>query len=349
MSATKDKKTGKWISRFYYTDSSGERKQFFKRGFETKKAALDFEREFLAKAEFKLSMSFAQLVELYLEDTKYRVKETTFNLRKKVINQRILTKFDKQVITDITPADIRTFQNTLIDKNYSPTYLKLIHSILSSIFNFAVKFYELKENPCHKAGSIGKTKTQMSIWTLEEFKKVILECREKRFDIYTILNLLFFTGMRIGELKALTYSDIDFENNLIKINKTLVRIHGEDCVTSPKTESSNREVLIDENLSAILKEYCTKIYGLDENTRLFPLDETNIRKLIKSFAKKAGVKEIRVHDLRHSHASLLIYLGVNPLAVSKRLGHENLETTLKVYAHLYQDSAKKIVELLSNL
>lgn len=349
MSATKDVKSGKWISRFYYTDYEGNKKQAFKRGFLTKKEALEYEREFLAKAEFQVTMSFNQLVELYLDDIRHRIKETTFNLRKTVINKRIQVIFNTHSICDISPADIRIFQNKIISEEYSQTYLKLINSTLSSIFNFAVKFYKLKENPCHKAGSIGRVKTKMNIWTLEEFKKVINECKEERFDIYTILNVLFFTGMRIGELKALTYEDIDFENKSIKINKTLVKINGKDISTSPKTESSNREILIDDNLIKILKLYCNKLYKVSNTSRLFLLNETNIRKMMKKFAKKAGVKEIRVHDLRHSHASLLIYLGVNPLAISKRLGHDNLETTLKVYAHLYQDSAKKIIELLDNL
>lgn len=349
MSATKDAKSGKWISRFYYTDYEGNKKQAFKRGFATKKEALEYEREFLAKAEFQVTMSFNQLVELYLDDIKHRIKETTFNLRKSVINKRIQIVFNTQAICDISPADIRIFQNKLMSEKYSQTYLKLINSTLSSIFNFAVKFYKLKENPCHKAGSIGKVKRQMNIWTLEEFRKVIAECKEERFDIYTILNVLFFTGMRIGELKALTYEDIDFENKSIRINKTLVRINGKDIATSPKTESSNRDILIDDKLIDILKLYCSKLYEVSNTSRLFLLNETNIRKMIKNFAKKAGVKEIRVHDLRHSHASLLIYLGVNPLAISKRLGHDNLETTLKVYAHMYQDSAKKIVELLCDL
>lgn len=349
MSATRDNKSGKWISRFYYTDYEGNRKQAFKRGFTTKKEALEYEREFLAKTEFQVTITFNQLIELYMADIKHRIKETTFNLRKIIITQRIQKFFNKQAICDITPADVRIFQNQLIAGGYSQTYLKLIHSTLSSIFNFAVKFYKLKENPCHKAGSIGKTRTQMNIWTLEEFRKVADQCKEKRYDIYTILNVLFFTGMRIGELKALTYKDIDLENKVINVNKTLVRIKGKDVATTPKTESSNRKILIDDNLVEILKVYCSKIYDLEDTTRLFLSDETNIRKLMKFFARSAGVKIIRIHDLRHSHASLLIYLGVNPLAISKRLGHDNLETTLRVYSHLYQDSAKKIVELLDEL
>ena len=155
--------------------------------------------------------------------------------------------------------------------------------------------------------------------------------------------------MRIGELLALTYGDIDFEKQTIRINKTLVRINGKNEVTPPKTESSTREILINKKLVDIIKKYSEKLYGLNKETRLFKLHQTNIRKQIKSFAEKVGVKIIRVHDLRHSHASLLIHLGVNPLAISKRLGHENIDTTLNTYSHLYPDASKKIVEMLEEV
>ncbi len=348
MPASKSK-SGSWISRFYYTTYNGERKQAFKRGFSTKKEALEYERDFLAKAEFQVSMSFKNLCYLYLDDISHRVKATTYNLRKVVINQRILPTLEKMQVCELTPAHIRKFQNSLmLDKKYSQTYLKLINSTLSGIFNFAVKFYKLESNPVTKAGSIGKTKTDMDIWTVEEFKKVS-EISEKRIDIYTILNVLFFTGMRIGELLALTYEDIDFEKQTIRINKTLVRINGRNEVTPPKTESSIREILINKKLVDIIKKYSEKLYSLNKETRLFKLHQTNIRKQIKSFAEKVGVKIIRVHDLRHSHASLLIHLGVNPLAISKRLGHENIDTTLNTYSHLYPDASKKIVEMLEEV
>lgn len=120
-------------------------------------------------------------------------------------------------------------------------------------------------------------------------------------------------------------------------------------MTPPKTESSIREILINKKLVDIIKKYSEKLYSLNKETRLFKLHQTNIRKQIKSFAEKVGVKIIRVHDLRHSHASLLIHLGVNPLAISKRLGHENIDTTLNTYSHLYPDASKKIVEMLEEV
>ncbi|MEG2347098.1 MAG: site-specific integrase [Cetobacterium sp.] len=349
MPATKDK-NGTWISRFYYITHTGERKQSFKRGFKTKKEALEYEREFLTSPDANITSTFEEMCKLYLDDISCRVKASTTNLRQVVLKQRILPYFKDKNISEITPNDVRLFQNLLMkETEYSQTYLRLINSTLTAVFNYAVKFHKLESNPVTKAGTIGKLRTEIEIWTINDFKRVSEVVKDKRIDIYTILNILFYTGMRIGELLALEYGDIDFRKKTIKINKTLSRINGEDIVTPPKTDSSIREIMINDSLLEILKVYSRKIYALKLETRLFRLHQTNIRKQIKKFATEAGIKEIRVHDLRHSHASLLIHLGVNPLAISKRLGHEKVDTTLNVYSHLYPDSSEKIIAMLEEL
>lgn len=348
MPATKAK-NGTWTSRFYITDHNGERFQTYKRGFKTKKSALEYEMKMLTSPDINITSSFTDMCNLYLDDISCRVKATTANLRRVVLTQRIIPYFKNCKLSEITPSDIRTFQNLLMkETEYSQTYLRLINSTLTAVFNYAVKFHDLSYNPVTKAGTIGKLGTEINIWTIDDFKRVSAEA-EERIDIYTILNLLFYTGMRIGELLALEYGDINFKKKTIKINKTLSRINGEDLVTPPKTESSNREIMINDSLLEILKIYTRKIYALKMETRLFRLHQTNIRKQIKKFAERVGVKEIRIHDLRHSHASLLIHLGVNPLAISKRLGHEKVDTTLNVYSHLYPDSSEKIIAMLEEL
>ncbi|MEG2347993.1 MAG: site-specific integrase [Cetobacterium sp.] len=350
MSATKAT-NGTWTSRFYYTNYTGERKQAFKRGFKTKKEALEYERDYLAKAEFNVTMKFESLIELYLEDIAHRIKPTTLILRKRIVRNKIIPYFKNFQINEITPITIRNFHNKLITEDYSQTYLKLVGSTLSSVFAFAVNFYKLPENPCIKAGSIGKltSEKEMQIWTIEEFKLVSQIAKDNRYDIYIILNILFFTGIRIGELLALTLEDINFDKKIIKINKTLVRIDGENVSTTTKTEAGRRDILVNDKLLADISSYSKKIYELNKTNRLFQIDRTNVSKQIKKFATLAGVKEIRIHDLRHSHASLLIHLGVNPLAISKRLGHEKVDTTLNVYSHLYPNASEKIVEMLENL
>jgi integrase len=347
MSATKDS-NGTWISRFYYDDHEGTRKQKFKRGFKTKKEALEYEREFLAKAEYKISMTFESLVEIYLNDISHRLRETTIALRKSIIKEHLMPYFKNKPVSEITPIVVRKFQNELISKNYTATYLKLINTTLSSIFNYAVSFCNLKQNPVRIAGSIGKKAApEMQIWTLEEFQKVI--AKAERIDMFTILNVLYWTGIRLGELLALTLEDIDLEKGTININKSYSRVEKKDIIGSTKTASSKRVVTITTHLVNVLKDYISKLYEPEPTGRLFILDPALIRREMKKIAVAAGVKIIRVHDLRHSHASLLIHLNVNPLFISKRLGHEKVDTTLNIYAHLYPDSSEKIIELLNKL
>lgn len=351
MPALKDDKSGNWISRFYYTDYNGERKQKFKRGFKTKKEAMEFEREFISKSEFSVTMSFRSLYELYIEDIKHRLKPGTIALRESIFNINILPFFENYKINEITPILIRKFQNSLItsDKKYTNSYLKLMNTTLNSLFNYAIQFHKLEINPCTKAGSIGSKKsTEMNIWTIEEFK-LFCEIAKEKEVIYTIMNILFWTGMRLGEMLALEVKDIDFENKTIAINKSFSKIKGKDIIGSTKTQGSTRIIKINSQLVEILNTYISKIYDHKENTRLFFYQAEWIRINMKKIARKAGIKIIRVHDLRHSHASLLIHLGINPLLISKRLGHEKVDTTLNVYSHLYPDSSEKMIELLEKL
>lgn len=351
MPATKDKK-GTWISRFYYTDYQGERKRVFKRGFQTKKEALEYEREFLSKSKFQITMTFQSLYELYMEDLSCRLREHTMQNKKYIIESKILPFFKNIQIKDITPIVIRKWQNNILSSknpSYSQTYIKTIHNQLTAIFNYAIKFYPLEENPCHKAGSIGrKYAEEMTIWTPEEFKLFAETLKESK-PLFTGFNILFWCGIRIGELLALEIKDIDFEKNTLNIDKSYQRINKKDVITPPKTPKSKRVIDITSQLSDILKEYLETIYNPTPNTRLFPHTKFFFEHNMKKYTKIAGLKKIRIHDLRHSHASLLIHLGINPLAIARRLGHEKVETTLNTYSHLFPNTNKMIIELLENI
>ncbi|MEG0517008.1 MAG: site-specific integrase [Cetobacterium sp.] len=353
MPATKDK-NGTWVSRFYYTTYTGEKKQSFKRGFKTKKEALEYEREFLSTKNFTSDITFRKLAELYLNDIKNRIKETTFLSKQGIIEDKILPIFADKYIEEITPVIVRQFQNELLSyKNkdgmgYKPTYLKLLNSCLSAILNFAVKFHNLNSNPCIKAGTIGKRSAgEMHIWTVDEFNKFINIVSDP--ELYVAYNLLFWTGMRIGEMLALTYDDVDFDKNTIRINKTYTKKNGRILITTPKTSGSKRVIAVTEDVIKIMKEYRSKIYANESSDRLFSYHVEHYRKKMKEYAKSVNIKKIRVHDLRHSHASLLIHLGVNPVAISKRLGHERLDTTLNTYSHLYADSNDELMKKLESL
>ena len=348
MKAEKDKKTGKWLIQYRYTDWQGKRRKSTKRGFATKREAEEWLRNFLITQKADFDMKFEDFWKMYCADMETRLREHTMRTKKYIVELKILPYFGDKRVNDITAADIRQWQNELIKMGYSPTYLKTINNQLSAIFNYAVRYYDLKSNPCVKAGSMGKSKAEeMDFWTGEEFRKFIDSVMNKRLS-YMAFMTLYWTGMRMGELLALNPKDIDLEKRTISITKSYQRLGKKDVITPPKTPKSKRVITIPEFLAADIKDYIDSLYELQENDRLFPITKYYLEHEMQRGIKESGVKRIRVHDLRHSHASMLIELGFSPLEIANRLGHEKVETTLNTYAHLYPNKQIKLAERLDS-
>ena len=348
MKAEKDKKTGKWLIQYRYTDWQGKRRKSTKRGFATKREAEEWLRNFLITQKADFDMKFADFWKMYCADMETRLREHTMRTKKYIVELKILLYFGNKRVNDITAADIRQWQNELIKMGYSPTYLKTINNQLSAIFNYAVRYYDLKSNPCAKAGSMGKSKAEeMDFWTGEEFRRFIDSVMNKRLS-YMAFMTLYWTGMRLGELLALNPKDVDLEKRTISITKSYQRLGKKDVITPPKTPKSKRVITIPEFLAADIKDYMDSLYDLQENDRLFPITKYYLEHEMQRGIKESGVKRIRVHDLRHSHASMLIELGFSPLEIANRLGHEKVETTLNTYAHLYPNKQTKLAERLDS-
>ena len=348
MKAEKDKKTGKWLIQYRYTDWQGKRRKSTKRGFATKREAEEWLRNFLIKQKADFDMKFEDFWKMYYADIETRLREHTMRTKKYIVELKILPYFGNKRVNDITAADIRQWQNELIKMGYSPTYLKTINNQLSAIFNYAIRYYDLKSNPCAKAGSMGKSKAEeMDFWTGEEFRKFIDSVMNKRLS-YMAFMTLYWTGMRLGELLALNPKDVDLEKRTISITKSYQRLGKKDVITPPKTPKSKRVITVPEFLAADIKDYMDSLYDLQENDRLFPITKYYLEHEMQRGIKESGVKRIRVHDLRHSHASMLIELGFSPLEIANRLGHEKVETTLNTYAHLYLNKQTKLAERLDS-
>ena len=303
----------KWRVLYRYTDFKGERKQTQKRGFATKREALAWEHEAMLKSESKLDMSFASFFEIYETDKKKRVKENTWESKSHIIRTKIVPYFGGRKIAEIEPKDVIAWQNELLaykgenGEVYSPTYLKTIHAQFSAIFNHAVRYYHLPSNPAQRAGAMGS----------EEHKE-----------------MLYWCGIRLGELLALTPKDFDFEKQTLTINKSYQRLNGKDVITSPKTKKSNRTIKMPKFLCEEMQDYIGMLYEIEENERLFRITKHYLHHEMDRGAKEAGVKRIRIHDLRHSAISLLIEMGFSALAIAERVGHESIDITYK-YAHLF--------------
>lgn len=348
MPAYKDEKTGSWYAKFYYEGFLGERKTKFKRGFETKKDALDYEREFLVMQQGSVSMKLESFVEVYFKDKEGRLKLRTVDTKRKLIEQKIIPYFAEKTLDEITPLDLMKWQNDLLNKGFKPTYLRMIQNQMTALFNHAERFYGLKNNPCKKIDKMGKPNAkELNFWTKEEFDIFIDSFSDDEKVYKLIYELLFWLGCRIGEVMALTFSDIDYEKSTVTINKTLFRRGKEILITTPKTESSVREVTIPEFLVDEIKQYAESIYKPEKDNRLFELTDRAVQKKIKSKANKCHLKPIRVHDLRHSHVAFLIEKGVQPLVIAQRVGHDSVNTTMNIYGHLYPNKQKQIADMLN--
>ena len=271
-------------------------------------------------------MNFKSFVDTYTVDMKNRVKENTWHTKEHILRTKILPYFAKRKINEIQPKDIIAWQNEMLNiknKNgqpYSPVYLKTLHNQLSAIFNHAVRFYGLRENPAAKAGNMGKAKAR---------------------------EMLFWCGVREGELLALTPDDFDFEKKTVSITKSYQRIGGSDIITDPKTKKSNRVIKMPDFLAEEIKEYIGQLYGIKKSARLFEVTKSYLHHEMDRGSEAAGVKRIRIHDLRHSHISLLIEMGYSPVAIAGRVGHESIDITLG-YAHLFPSTQDDMADKLND-
>ena len=352
MSVSKDKERGTWKIYTRYTDWQGIKQVHTKRGFTTKKAAQEYEREFMSKKAKDINMGFPQFVEIYMEDMKPRLKYNTYLTKKHIIESKLLPYFKYKSLTDISATDVIQWQNVLLgtrdenDRPYAQTYLRTIQNQLSAILNHACRFYGLSINSSSQAGKMGKSKAkEMLFWTKDEYLKFAEVMKDKPVSYYAF-EILYWTGIREGELLALQRGDIDLEKHKLKINKSYQHLEGKDYITSPKTEKSNRVIELPGFLCKELEDYFGMIYRCENNIRLFPFSKSYLHHEMDRGSKVAGVKRIRIHDIRHSHVALLIELSFSPVAIAERLGHEGIAVTFN-YAHLYPSKQIALAEKLN--
>ena len=264
MAAYKDEERGTWYVSFYYEDWTGAKKRKVKRGFRTKKEALNFESEYKRTAKADMDMTMGEFVEVYFRDKAQSLKDRSIKNKRDTMNAQLLPYFKDRPMNSITPAEIIQWQNTIIEKGYSDDYLKTIQNQMTALFNHAKNIYNLADNPCDKVKRMGKTsKKKMKFWTIEEYRQFMTGI-EPGSKYYVLFELLFWTGAREGEALSITPADIDFERNLLHINKTYYRMHGKDVITSPKTEESNRTISIPEFLKKEIQDY-----GYDEQLQYY--------------------------------------------------------------------------------
>ncbi|MDD3230525.1 MAG: site-specific integrase [Oscillospiraceae bacterium] len=336
----------KWKATFRYTDWTGKRVLKKKEGFNKKGDAQEFEREFLLKNSRSCDMSFASLVELYRGDAEHRVREGTQDTQDSIIDKWLLPYFGELQVNEIDAVTIRTWQNVVMSsinprtgKKYAETYIRSINSRLSAIFNYAVMFYNLKANPCRPAGYMGKKKAgKMKFWTLDEFNLAMAQVSSWSFRV--AFQIMYWLGFREGECLALQPADI-LPSKVARVEKTHHRRKGEDKNGPPKTDNSYRDTSMPDFLYDEILRYIDALCDIQDHDRIFYFQKGTLGRALTEAANAAGVKRIRIHDLRHSHAALLVELGYSIVAVAERLG-DTVEVAMSTYSHLYPNKMEAI-------
>ncbi len=344
-----------------YHPVTGKQIQKYKSGFKTKKEAKEeYSKLILASAEElavdKEQPIFKTFVEdIYLPWYKTQVKESTYKNRYSTI-QKHFAYFYRKKVNEIEPIHVQTWQLKLA-KEFSPNYVRIVQGMLAVAFDRAIILGLCDRNPARMVGNVKSKKVKVDFWTLEEFQKVIsLLYKGDYYEHYLFISfwLLFMTGMRIGEAAALQWDDIDFETGLLSITKTLYyKSMTEYKFVEPKTQASKRTIVIDEDTIRELKEWkevqqkvlkdCNFVISYSG----IPTSKHTLPRALEKLAGLAGIHRIKIHALRHSHASLLISMGENPLIIKDRLGHEKIQTTLGTYGHLYPNSNFEVAKKLA--
>ena len=353
----------KWVFYTWITTLDGKRRKKFSKAYHTKKEALAAEREYIARLgnynEDK-SMTFKDLYLAYYEYQKDKVKDTTLKTYRDRI--KYMQLLDNVKLKDLNATHYELWRKEIIKADIKDSYRNDIQKFIKIVLNWGTKMYNLDfrlfYNKIVKFENPNEIKEEMDFYTFEEFKQFI-SC-ETDLKYKCLYETLYYCGLRKGEARALTWKDIDFEDKELKVSKTCSPIGGDEsqyyAITTPKTKSSIRTIPIPETLLNDLKnllEHDKKLYGFKKSWYIFgdsePITNHKIRTHKNSLCKKANLKQIRIHDFRHSCASLLLNNGANITTVAKYLGHSKIDETLNTYSHMFKNKLNDVVNTINNL
>lgn len=335
-----------------------KRKQITKSGFTTKKEA----QEDCAKiiSEFssgtyveKNKLTLGTFMNDFLETKKQSIRESTLRNYLQVTKNHIIPHLGKMTLQNITPADISRFYAKLLEK-LSNNMVGNVHILLSSALSQALRWGMMKNNPMQLIKKPKQIKKEMRIWDKKELKLFLSAVKQHR--VYIAFHLALSTGMRQSEILGLRWKDVDLTNATIQIVQTLSH-DGKTILQSTKTKSGNRQISLDKSTIEALKHH-RKIM-LEERMSVKDFEDYGLvvssisgvpktpRSLLYTFytyMKLANVSKIAFHDLRHTHATLLLSEGINPKVVAERLGHANIVITLQTYSHVLPSMQKEVAE-----
>lgn len=332
---------GRWYASFYYRTPSGELKKKYKRSFDTEAEAEAYEKRFLENAGDPSQMTVLELIDSYLAYVRPRIRWSTYDTKALTLRTKVVPFFKNKLAGTVRPLDIVRWQGwleSLRQKNgkpYSATFIRKTNSEVSALFNYAEKQLGLKPNPTKKVKKTGSARAdEMLFWTKEEYEHFLDAISDKDISFYAF-EILYWTGIREGELLALTPEDFDLDAATLTLSKSFARRNGKDVIGPPKTKMSYRTIVLSDFLVEEIRAWF-EYADFAEGERIFPHTKSFLHHEMDRGCLKSGVKRIRIHDLRHSHVSMLIHMGFSAVAIAARMGHESQEITFR-YAHLFPD------------
>ena len=364
------KKDGKqkYRVRVNYTDSLGRSRQIERTAYGSDEAKqLERELSHSVKVETPAAkLTVGQLYEEYMQAIRYEVREITLSKKQEVMKNHIIPHLEGVKLDKLNVQTLQRWKQDIEDKHLSIRTRKNIYSEFRAMLNYAVKMEYLPKNPLLKVGNFKaplEEHKEMDFYTPEEFGKFISAARQlaeestdlQSWNIYVFFNTAFFCGMRKGEIYALNWHDV--QNGEVNITKSICqKLKGQDRVTPPKNKSSIRKIQIPAPLQKILDEHYSRCSAQPCFTDdylvcggITALRNTSVENANKKIAALSGVKKIRIHDFRHSHASLLANNGINIQEIARRLGHSDIGITLKTYSHLYPKESERALSVLNNI
>lgn len=344
MSVYKDKNTNTWYFSVRFKDYTGKQKQTTRRGFKLKRDAEQAQAEFLAARQFDDKTTFKQAADAYIAEITPQRKMATIDSYTYWLDHA-MTVFHDMPLASIDSRMILEWYNGIISK-YSQKTAVLIDTHFRTFYRYGIRRLGIDDALQYLPPRRRQIEKKVKFWTIDQYKRFRSVVDDSFY--LAIFDLLYYSGIRIGELCGLTIADVDLEAAEISINRTRsVSNYGVEYVNSPKTGGGLRSVIIPGFVRDELADVISKLYKPASNSWLFDVSQKNIRRYFARYTEAAGLPAIHVHDLRHSHASLLIYLNFSPVAIAARLGHDDVKQTLNTYSHMYPNQQADMAEKLA--
>lgn len=366
-----------YFFRVFYADPlTNEQKRKYSSGYSGKKEAIRACNEFLSSLHVENSstdmkpqrFTFEAIVDDYISHVRVYLQETSLRNNQRIIDKYIHPTFKGKFIDQITKLDLRQWMDSIYQINKSVKYKNDILRMMRVIFSHAQEYFNIEHNPTDVLKTIKRSKSttsQVKVWEISEFNKFISTFNTHDFYEFTFsvfFTFLYWTGLRRGEAKALRFSDFDFKNSRVRINKSATnKITGKGLVIQyPKTESSIRVIDVDRVTMSLIKklrnirnqydDYSEDSYVfVRRGNHLMPLADTTIESRKNRAVQLAGIKNIRIHDFRHSHASVMIANNIDLPVISRRMGHSSIDMTIKVYTHILPSSSEAAKNKLNSI